>query len=92
MISLLLVTNAPINVMPPLPHTRAEVGEGGDLHLRKIQIPTYWGSCPCIIPGITPHLIIRVYVMPGAKKEISLLSIKIEIAGKCTNPHYLGES
>ena len=22
----------------PLPHTRAEVGEDGDLHLRKIQI------------------------------------------------------
>ena len=47
----------------PLPHTRAEVGEGGDLprdlHLRKIQIPTYWGSCPCIIPGITPSCRLR---------------------------------
>ena len=45
---------APINVMPHYhTDTRAEVGEGGDLHLRKIQIPTYWGSCPCIIPSIT---------------------------------------
>ena len=24
----------------PLPHIRAEVGEGGDLHFSKIQIPT----------------------------------------------------
>ena len=47
-IPIIFVCNyAPIN-NAPLP--RAEVGEGGDLHLRKIQIPTYWGSCSYIIP------------------------------------------
>ena len=34
---------------------RAEVGEGGDSHFRKIQIPNYWGNyacMACIIPDI----------------------------------------
>ena len=33
---------------PIMSHTRAEVGEGGDLHLRKKDVPTYWDSCACI--------------------------------------------
>ena len=28
------------------------MGEGGDSHFRKIQIPTYWGNYACIIPDI----------------------------------------
>jgi len=64
------------------------MGEGGDLHSRKLQFSTYWRNRGGTIPHITPTN------LPVAKPGISMGQCKIEMytSSTMTNPHHLEET